>query len=131
MQDERQWSLDPEEFNIRTIDGLCADLTRQMPILSGLGGAVEITEQDQPLFEQAVVELFAAVGSGTPVADDLRCLLLHFNNDWSVLRGLLVALLARRGDWGDSLGQHAEPAAAGRALQATVRGAHSIGYCAT
>ena len=117
---ERQWSLDPEEFNIRTIDGLCADLTRQMPILSGLGGAVEITEQDQPLFEQAVVELFAAVGSGTPVADDLRCLLLHFNNDWSVLRGLLVALLARRGDWGDSLGQHAEPAAAGRALQATV-----------
>lgn len=118
--DERQWSLDPEEFNIRTIDGLCADLTRQMPILSGLGGAIEITEQDQPLFEQAVIELFAAVGSGTPVADDLRCLLLHFNNDWSVLRGLLVALLARRGDWGDSLGQHAEPAAAGRALQATV-----------
>ena len=118
--DEQQWSLDPEEFNIRTIDSLCADLTRQMPILSGLGGAIEITEQDQPLFEQAVVELFATVGSGTPVADDLRCLLLHFNNDWSVLRGLLVALLARRGDWGDSLGQHAEPAAAGRALQATV-----------
>ena len=39
--DERNWSLDPEQFNLRTIDSLCADLTRQMPILSGLGGAVE------------------------------------------------------------------------------------------
>ena len=48
--DERNWSLDPEQFNLRTIDSLCADLTRQMPILSGLGGAVEITEQDRPLF---------------------------------------------------------------------------------
>lgn len=118
--DNRNWSLAPEEFNLRTIDSLCADLTRQMPILSGLGGAVEITERDKPLFEKAVIELFAAVGSDTPVGDDLRCLLLHFNNDWEALRGLLVALLARRGDWGNSLGQHAEPAEAGRALQATV-----------
>ena len=53
--DERNWSLDPEQFNLRTIDSLCADLTRQMPILSGLGGAVEITEQDRPLFELAVI----------------------------------------------------------------------------
>ncbi|MDG1064580.1 MAG: UvrD-helicase domain-containing protein [Luminiphilus sp.] len=118
--DERNWSLDPEEFNLRTIDSLCADLTRQMPILSGLGGAVEITDQDKPLFEQAIIALFDAVGSEAQVGEDLRCLLLHFNNDWDALRELLVALLARRGDWGRSLGQHADPAEAARALQATV-----------
>ena len=118
--DERNWSLDPEQFNLRTIDSLCADLTRQMPILSGLGGAVEITEQDKPLFELAVIELFDAVGSDAQIGEDLRCLLLHFNNDWDVLRGLLVALLARRGDWAATLGQHTSPAEAARALQATV-----------
>ena len=118
--DERNWSLDPEQFNLRTIDSLCADLTRQMPILSGLGGAVEITEQDRPLFELAVIELFDAVGSDAQIGEDLRCLLLHFNNDWDVLRGLLVALLARRGDWAATLGQHTSPAEAARALQATV-----------
>ena len=70
--DERNWSLDPEQFNLRTIDSLCADLTRQMPILSGLGGAVEITEQDRPLFELAVIELFDAVGSDAQIGEDLR-----------------------------------------------------------
>ena len=70
--DERNWSLDPEQFNLRTIDSLCADLTRQMPILSGLGGAVEITEQDRPLFELAVIELFDAVGSDAQIGEDLQ-----------------------------------------------------------
>ena len=118
--DKHSWSLDPEEFNLRTIDSLCADLTRQMPILSGLGGAVEITEHDKPLFEQAVIELFAAVGSNTLEGEDLRSLLLHFNNDWESVRGLLVALLARRGDWGEKLGQHADPTEAALRLQGTV-----------
>ena len=89
------WSLEPEQFNVSTIDGFCADLVGQMPVLSGVGGAVEVTEQDQPLFEQAVAQLFEALGSDTTTGDDLRELLLHFNNDWEALRQLLVALLRR------------------------------------
>lgn len=114
------WSLDPEQFNLRTIDSLCADLVRQMPVLSGLGGATEVSEQDQPLFEQAVAQLFDDLGSQTSAGADLRGLLLHFNNDWEALRRLLVALLARRGDWARSLGQHDDPEAANRALLETV-----------
>lgn len=114
------WSLEPEQFNVSTIDGFCADLVGQMPVLSGVGGAVEVTEQDQPLFEQAVAQLFEALGSDTTTGDDLRELLLHFNNDWEALRQLLVALLRRRGDWAGSLGQHNDPDIASRTLLATV-----------
>ena len=118
--DAQGWSLNPEHFNLRTIDSLCADLARQMPILSGLGGAIEVTEQDQPLFEKAVAELFNGLGNGSPADQDLRGLLLHFNNDWEAVRRLLVALLGRRGDWARSLSQHHAPESASQALLETV-----------
>ena len=117
---QQQWSLDPELFNLRTIDSLCGELTRQMPVLSAIGGSVETTDQDRPLFEQAVNDLLKNVESRAGVGEDLRALLLHFNNDWTRVRTLLVDLLGRRGDWGGSLGQHRDPDDASLALQQTV-----------
>lgn len=117
---ERGWSLDGEQLNLRTIDSLCADLTRQMPVLSALGGAVTITERDQPLFEMAVAELLTLVGQDSAAARDLWELLRHFDNDWERLRRVLVALLGKRGDWGGNLGQHQQPEQAARMLTETV-----------
>ena len=36
----RGWTLDAEQLNIRTIDGLSAQLNRSMPVTSGLGGVL-------------------------------------------------------------------------------------------
>ena len=118
--EQRGWSLTGEQFNLRTIDSLCADLTRQMPVLSALGGAVKITERDQPLFEAAVAELLGMVGQDNVTGRDLERLLSHYNNDWELLRRVLVALLGKRGDWGNNLGQHQGPEVAAQALSATV-----------
>lgn len=105
--DVQGWSLDdPEIFNIRTIDSLCHYLTRQMPLLSGLGGKVLPTDDAGPLYEAAVDALFEQGFSDPVTAEALTSLLLSFSNNWSRLRTLLVTLLGRRGDWVHrSLGQ--------------------------
>jgi len=118
-QDQR-WSLDPEQFNVRTIDSLCSDLTGQMPIISALGGRVDVTDQSRPLFEMAVSALLSRSEEANSIGVALRALLLHFDNDWQVLGGLLVRLLERRGDWGRRLGMHYSPEQSERDLLATM-----------
>lgn len=118
--EHKGWSLDPQLFNLRTIDSLCGELTRQMPVLSALGGAVEVTDQDRPLFEQAVSELMQQLDAPGQTGAALRALLQHFDNDWERLRTLLVGLLQRRGDWGGRLGQHHTPDQAEAELVATL-----------
>ena len=116
----KNWSLDPEVFNLRTIDSLCGDLTRQMPIVSAIGGAVEVTDQYEPLFNEAVSQLMKRVELPDETGLALRALLFNFDNNWDQLRGLLVQLLGRRGDWGRRIGMHHSPHEAEKALRETV-----------
>ena len=96
----RQWPVeDPEIFNIRTIDSFCHYLTRQMPLLSGLGGSMVPTDDAQPLYEAAVDALFADGLNKAATKASLSALLLSFDNNWQRLRELMVALLQQRGDW--------------------------------
>jgi ATP-dependent helicase/nuclease subunit A len=97
---DRHWPIeDPEIFNIRTIDSLCHFLTRQMPLLSGIGGSIVPTDDSQPLYEAAVDALFAAGLNDSAIHGSLSALLLSFDNNWQRLRDLMVALLQQRGDW--------------------------------
>ncbi len=118
--DRQNWLLDPEDLNLRTIDSLCSELTRQMPVLSGIGGAIEVTEFAQELYEAAVVSLMQWLDSDSSTGLALRTLLLHFDNNWERVSELLIALLNRRGDWADRLGQHDSPDRAGEAIKQTV-----------
>jgi ATP-dependent exoDNAse (exonuclease V) beta subunit len=106
--DRRDWQLgrDMSRLNIRTIDGFCAALTRQMPILSEFGGQVQAVDRAQELYAEAVAELFGLLGSQHPVAADLGQLLLHFDNNQDRLTALLVSMLARRDQWHDYMGKH-------------------------
>ncbi len=114
------WKLAPSSFNLRTIDSLCGDLTRQMPILSALGGTAELVQNAHPLYEQAVEQLLEQAEDEGKTGEALQSLLLHFDNDWSRLKALLVALLHRRADWAGRLGMHHAPEASEQALVATV-----------
>ena len=51
------WSLNAEKLNIRTIDGLSAQLNRSMPVTSGLGGGALIADDASRLYAEAVDDL--------------------------------------------------------------------------
>ncbi|MFV0279042.1 MAG: UvrD-helicase domain-containing protein [Parahaliea sp.] len=119
---QREWELlaSSARLGIRTIDGFCAALTRQMPVLSTFGAQLGAVDDAGPLYAEAVAELFSMLDSNHPVADDLRALMLHFDNNWERLGTLFQSLLARREQWLVTLGVGAEPAAAERAVQGLV-----------
>ena len=114
------WSLSADAFNIRTIDGLCGYLTRRMPVLSGTGGALDMVDNAEPYYEAAVGELMGSVGAGNATGEALDALLINFDNNWAVLREVLVALLRRRGDWANVLGHHYDQQSAEDALNHVV-----------
>jgi ATP-dependent helicase/nuclease subunit A len=115
----KQWQLDDTTLNIRTIDSFCHELTRQMPILSGTGGLIEPVDNAQPLYEEAVRQFLAEAGEGA-TGERIYRLLEHFDNRWSRASELLVALLGRRGDWGNVVNQHHDPETAEASLAETI-----------
>ena len=117
-----QWNLlsNPAQLKIKTIDSFCAELTRQMPVLSNFGGSANVTDHVSELYAEAVQELFSLVDDGEAVSDHLRALMLHFDNDWARLQELLVAMLSRREQWGAYLGVHHQAEEAEQYLRSTV-----------
>ena len=105
------WHLvrDISRFNIKTIDSFCAGLTRQMPVLSQLGGQAGVQDDTSQLYAEAVFELYKLLDGNHPVAADLAALMLHFDNNWERLQDLLVAMLARREQWRGYVGVHYAP----------------------
>ncbi|MFK7978151.1 MAG: UvrD-helicase domain-containing protein, partial [Halioglobus sp.] len=120
----RGWHLlrDVSRFNIKTIDSFCAGLTRQMPVLSQLGGQLAIEDDVLPLYEEAVVTLFGEIDGSQPFTQDLEALMLHFDNDWERLKDRLVSMLGSREQWQSYVGVHYDPDESERHLVTTVEG---------
>lgn len=120
--EQQGWQLlrDTARFNIRTIDGFCHALTRQMPVLSRFGGQASAVDDAGQLYDEAVAGLFRLLDEGHPVAADLEALLLHFGNDWRRLQALLSSLLARREQWQDYVSLRHDPAWAEAVLRDTL-----------
>jgi len=106
------WSLNAEKLNIRTIDGLSAQLNRSMPVTSGLGGGALIADDASRLYAEAVDDLYGLMPENSQRGEALRELLLLMENNWQRCSELLISLLAQRGDWLSALGQHEDPDAA-------------------
>ena len=109
--DRANWHMvrDISRLNIKTIDSFCAGLTRQMPILSQLGGQASVQDDGRELYAEAIRALFHKVEEDHPVAADLSALMLHFDNNWERLQDLLVTMLARREQWRGYVGVHHAP----------------------
>lgn len=106
-RDEQQgWALhhNPTRLRILTIDGLCAALARQMPVVTALGGAPEPVEDAEPLYREAVAGLMTVLESPGRVSQALARLLGHLDNHWPQAEELLVALLGQRDQWLAHLG---------------------------
>lgn len=110
----RGWVLNAERLNIRTIDGLSAQLNRSMPVTSGLGGGAQITDDVSRLYKEAVDDMYELLAEESERGFALRELLLLMENNWQRCSELLTALLSQRGDWLSALGQHEDPEAAAK-----------------
>ncbi len=103
---ERQWGLlqNPTRLRVQTIDGLCASLTRQLPLLSAFGGQPRFSDEPERCYAEAVGALLAQLEQPGPVGDTLAQLLSHLDNDASRLQRMLMPLLAQRDQWLPHLG---------------------------
>ena len=101
--DARQaWNLleQPNRLRIRTIDSLCSELARQLPLLSGLGGGQQIAVDADALYRTAATLTMAAIEDDRDVlqADVIR-VLDRYDNQYDRLVELLTAMLASREQW--------------------------------
>ncbi|MCG8324816.1 MAG: UvrD-helicase domain-containing protein, partial [Thiotrichales bacterium] len=95
------WQIrqNPARLKIQTIDSLCAALTRQMPLLSGLGALPETIEDASPLFEQAAINTLNDLDQDSSWSDSIACLLEHMDNDLPRVKRLIMAMLGKRDQW--------------------------------
>lgn len=93
----------PAQLRISTIDSFCRELALQQPLLSGLGGGLDIAENPSELYRRAARQTLAqignAVGSESSLTPAIESLLLWRDNGWKEMENLLVKMLAQRDRW--------------------------------
>ena len=97
------WQLldHPQRLNIRTIDSVCAEIARTLPVLSGSGGLLTPADDAGPLHHEAARRTLLLLGSGDTAFDQaLRNLLLHRDGNLDDCESLLANMLSLRDQWG-------------------------------
>jgi ATP-dependent exoDNAse (exonuclease V) beta subunit len=106
LERDRQlgWSLltQPERLRIRTIDSLCAEIARMLPVLSGSGGRLSPTEQAQPLYHEAARRTILLLGGNHgALHESIREVLLHRDGNVADCEQLIADMLGLREQWGE------------------------------
>lgn len=90
----------PGQLRITTIDAFCRELALQQPLISGLGGGLEIAEQPAELYRRAARRTLESIDHAPlPLRQAMEDLLLWRDNNWSELESLLAKMLAQRDRW--------------------------------
>jgi ATP-dependent exoDNAse (exonuclease V) beta subunit len=90
----------PAQLRISTIDSFCRELASQEPILSGLGGSLEIHEQPKELYRRAARRTLEQIGTANAhLSSAIETLLLWRDNSWADVEDQIMAMLARRDQW--------------------------------
>ena len=95
----------PAQLRISTIDSFCRDLALQQPLLSGLGGGLDITENPSELYHRAARRTLEQIGNpdsdlATPsLSPAIEALLMWRDNGWQDLETLLATMLGQRDRW--------------------------------
>ncbi len=101
-QDKAQnWQLiaAPNRLRILTIDSFCRNLASQLVLESGFGDLPEPLDNPEKFYRQAIHDLLGELESNSPLGDSLSVLLIHLDNDFTRLEGLLLRLLNKREQW--------------------------------
>lgn len=95
------WQIanNPNQLRIQTIDSLCANLTKHLPLLAHFGAQPDIGNNQTPLYEEAVRNVLFHIEEDYPWSADIANLLRHLDNDLNKLLELLVGMLKQRDQW--------------------------------
>jgi ATP-dependent helicase/nuclease subunit A len=96
------WNLleQPSRLRIRTIDSLCSELARQLPVLSGLGGGHQIAIDANALYRKAAIRTMAVIEENNdPLQADVIRVLDRYDNQYDRLVSLLTSMLSNREQW--------------------------------
>jgi ATP-dependent exoDNAse (exonuclease V) beta subunit len=90
----------PSQLRITTIDAFCRELALQQPLLTGLGGGLEIAAQPEELYRRAARSTLRQIDAlGKPLTAAIESLLLWRDNGWQEMEDLLIAMLKLRDRW--------------------------------
>lgn len=101
----RGWELprNPGRLRIQTIDSFCQYLANRLPVLSRVGGGLNVGgdagDDVSGSFADAIAETLGELGSGSALDGDVERLLRRLDNDFERAEKLLADLLARRDQW--------------------------------
>jgi ATP-dependent exoDNAse (exonuclease V) beta subunit len=98
----RAWNLVdlPAQLRISTIDSFCRELALQQPLLSGLGGALNIAQPPDALYRAAARRTLQSIDhADANLREALSALLTWRDNNWNDLEQQLVDMLANRDRW--------------------------------
>lgn len=101
-QDSRKgWRLleNPSRLKIQTIDSLCTALTRQMPILSGIGAPLVIEENVSELYRETAFRILKLVESNEVEGHAVRTILGHLDNSKNIFQQRIIQMLFKRDQW--------------------------------
>jgi ATP-dependent exoDNAse (exonuclease V) beta subunit len=100
----------PSQLRISTIDSFCRDLALQQPLLSGLGGGMEIAAQPDELYRRAARETLRKVDeTRSALGEAIERLLIWRDNGWQEMEDLLVEMLKSRDRWMHGFVLESEP----------------------
>ena len=96
------WNLldQPSQLRISTIDAFCRVLALQQPLLSGLGGGLEIGKTPEELYRRAARRTLQQIGGvDAELNTAISRLLMWRDNNWQETEELLILMLEQRDRW--------------------------------
>ena len=92
----------PRRLTIRTIDSVCGEIARLLPVLSGSGGRFVPVEDPTSMYREAARQTLMQLGGTDAELDQaLRTILLHRDGSLADCERLLMEMLPLRQQWGE------------------------------
>lgn len=98
------WGLleNPRRLKVQTIDSVCTEITRSLPVLSGGGGGQRPTDEPMLLYREAARKTLMQLGGRDAALNAaLRTVLLHRDGSLGECERLIAEMLALRDQWGE------------------------------
>ncbi len=98
---QRGWRLaeEPQSLRIQTIDSFNYWLASQLPVASGVGGALTVTDAPEELYQRAARRTLVSAETDPVLAPDAQLLFERLDNHWMNFERLLADMLRARGHW--------------------------------
>jgi ATP-dependent exoDNAse (exonuclease V) beta subunit len=99
--DNQGWRIldNPSRLKILTIDSFCASLTKQTPLLSGMGSLLEVEENARDLYRETAHLVLARVEEDSKTGEAVRSILKRLDNSKAGFLDRIVQLLNKRDQW--------------------------------